>query len=80
MIKVIEKIESKADFIYFLNLLSKDFETNPNEWESKTIPEFLGQMASWTEDYSECPDGCIKWDAIDFRILAQMLYMGKIYE
>ena len=41
MTELIAKIESKVDFIHFLNLLSKDFEKNPNEWANKTIPEFL---------------------------------------
>lgn len=80
MTKIIEKIKNKSDFIRFLNLLSKDFERNPNEWENKTIQEFLEQMASWIEDYSTCPVNDIKWDTIDFKVLAQIVYMGKIYE
>ena len=80
MIKIIEKIGSKSDFIRFLNALSKDFEKNPDEWENKTIPEFLEQMASWIEDYSTCPANDIQWNTIDFKVLAQIVYMGKIYE
>lgn len=80
MIELIEKIESKADFIAFLNLLSKDFEKNPNEWANKTISEFLEQMASWVEDYSAAPTNDIQWDIIPFRVFSQILYMGKIYE
>ncbi len=80
MIELIEKIESKADFIHFLNMLSKDFEKNPSEWENKTIPSFLEQMAGWVEDYSTSPANDIKWDTIQFRVLAQILYMGKMYE
>ncbi len=80
MTELIAKIESKVDFIHFLNLLSKDFEKNPNEWANKTIPEFLEQMAGWVEDYSTSPINDIKWDTIQFQVLAQILYMGKIYE
>ena len=80
MVELIEKIESKADFISFLNLLSKDFEKNPDEWANRTIPEFLEQMAGWVEDCSAAPTNDIKWDNIPFRVLAQILYMGKIYE
>lgn len=80
MTKIIEQIENKADFIHFLNLLSKDFEKHPNEWENKTIPTFLEQMASWIEDYSACPANDIKWDMLDFKVLAQIIYTGKIYE
>ena len=80
MIEEIEKIGSKADFIRFLNLLSKDFNKNPQEWENQTIPEFLEQMASWVEDYSTCPANELEWERIDFKVLAQIIYMGKIYE
>ena len=80
MIELIEKIESKADFIHFLNVLSKDFEKNPDEWENKTIPSFLEQMAGWVEDYSTSPANAIAWDTIQFRVFAQILYMGKMYE
>lgn len=80
MIEVIEKIGNKADFIHFLYFLSKDFKKNPQEWENQTIPEFLEQMASWLEDYSTCPANEIEWEKIDFKVLAQIIYMGKIYE
>lgn len=80
MTEVIEKIGNKADFIHFLYLLSKDFENNLQEWENQTIPEFLEQMASWIEDYSTCPANDIEWERIDFKVLAQIIYMGKIYE
>ena len=80
MIEIIEKIGNKTDFIHFLNLLSKDFEENPQEWENQTISKFLEQMASWVEDYSTCPLNNIEWESIDFKVLAQIIYMGKIYE
>ena len=80
MIEVIEKIGSKEDFIHFLYLLSKDFKKNLQEWENQTIPDFLEQMASWIEDYSTCPANNIEWERIDYKVLAQIIYMGKIYE
>ena len=80
MFEEIEKIRNKADFIHFLYLLSEDFQKNPQEWENHTIPEFLEQMAGWIEDYSTCPANDIEWEKIDFKVLAQIIYMGKIYE
>lgn len=73
MIEVIGQIESKNDFIHFLNLCLKDFEKNPNGWKNKTIPEFLEQMASGIEDYSICPANHIKWNTVDFKVLAQII-------
>lgn len=80
MIEVIKKIENKEDFIHFLYLLSEDFEKNLQQWENQTVPAFLEQMASWIEDYSICPANDIEWNNINFKVLAQILYMGKIYE
>ena len=80
MFEQIEKIRNKADFIHFLYLLSEDFKKNPQEWENHTIPEFLEQMAGWIEDYSTCSANNIEWEKIDFKVLAQIIYMGKIYE
>lgn len=40
----------------------------------------FGEMAGWIEDYSVARANDIKWDIIQFRVFAQILYMGKIYE
>lgn len=50
------------------------------EWENITIPDYLEQIASWIEDYADSPANDIAWEKIDFKILAQLLDMGKIYE
>lgn len=78
--KQIEKIKSKDDFLAFLNQLSKDFRENSDEWENKTAGEYIQAMVSWIEDYSVCPNNDIDWDNIDYKTLAKILYMGKIYE
>ena len=51
----------------------------PDEWENKTITDYLGQMASWMDDASISND-IIDWDNVDYKTLAKILYMGKIYE
>lgn len=76
----VEEIRSKNDFLRFLDILANDFKTNNGEWENKNIPDFLEQMGSWLEDYSECPGNDIDWDNIDYSVLARILYMGRIYE
>ena len=78
--KQIEKIKSKNDFLTFLNQLSKDFRENSDEWENKTAGEYIDAMASWVEDYSVSPSNDIDWDTSDYKTLAKILYMGKIYE
>ena len=78
--KQIEKIKSNDDFLAFLNQLSKDFRENSDEWENKTAGKYIEAMASWIEDYSACPNNDIDWDSLDYKTLAKILYMGKIYE
>lgn len=68
------------DFVEYVKSLANDFTENREEWENVTIPDYLEQIASWIEDYSESPANDISWEKIDFKILAQLLYMGKIYE
>ncbi|MBQ8603801.1 MAG: hypothetical protein IJ410_03020 [Oscillospiraceae bacterium] len=78
--KVIEKITDKDSFIQFLNLLARDYVTNQPEWENKSIIDFIKAMSSWTEDFSASPANDIDWDSLDYKTLAKILYMGKIYE
>ncbi len=80
MIEKINRISSKDDFIEYIRSLVADYTNNKDEWENITIPNYLEEIASWIEDYSVAPQNDIEWEKIDYRILAQLLYMGKIYE
>ena len=80
MIEKINRISSKEDFIKYIRSLVADYTNNKDEWENITIPDYLEQIASCIEDYSVTPQNDIEWEKIDYRILAQLLYMGKIYE
>lgn len=55
------------------------YEENPSEWANKTITDFLGQIASWVDDYSMF-DEETDWEKVDYKTIAKLLYMGKIYE
>ena len=80
MIEKINSISCKEDFVEYIKSLVRDYTDNHDEWENITIPDYLEQIASWIEDYSDSPANDIEWEKIDFKILAQLLYMGKIYE
>lgn len=80
MIEKINSISCKEDFVEYIKCLVRDYTDNHDEWENITIPDYLEQIASWIEDYSDSPANDIEWEKIDFKILAQLLYMGKIYE
>ena len=64
-----------------MSLLSTLFKTTPNCPPAAYFAEYSSiLLASWIEDYSISPANDIEWEKIDFKILAQLLYMGKIYE
>lgn len=78
-IEQIENINDLDDFLSFLVKLAMNAKEKPDEWENKTITDYLGQMASWMDDASISND-IIDWDNVDYKTLAKILYMGKIYE
>ncbi len=76
--KRIEEISSKKAFLAFLDELNSSFLTNSEEWENRTIDEFLNAIQSWIEDYSSSEFNDIDWGKVDYSLLARILYMGKI--
>lgn len=78
--KRIEEISSKKAFLAFLDELNSSFLKNSEEWENRTIDEFLNAIQSWIEDFSSSEFNDIDWGKVDYSLLARILYMGKIYE
>ena len=82
--EIIEKVQSKEDFVSFVNGLVKDNLSSELEWQNKTISDYLTSIASWIED----SDGYFantntpKPDLSEFNwgFLSLLLYVGKIYE
>lgn len=78
----IKHINTKEAFIDFLKYLSVDKQNNSEQWENKKIDEYLSAIAAWTEDMegyyynmeSEKPQN------IDWKFIATLFYVGKIYE
>lgn len=78
----IDMIQTEDDFIEFVNLLIKDSALNPSEWENKSAVEYLKGIASWVEDMDGYYDNMNlqKLTDIDWKFIAALLYVGKIYE
>ncbi len=80
--KTISKINSKDDFITFVELLSNDLKNNSDEWENKSLPDYLEAIGSWTHDmegyyennHLEIPKN------IDWKVFANILMAAKMYE
>ena len=76
----IESISSKEQLIKFIYDLAEDAKKKSFEWDNTTISEYLESIAGWVEDNGEQSLYPVEWDKKDLRLLANMLYMGKIYE
>lgn len=75
----INNIANMDDFLNFVIQLAIDAKEHPDEWANTNITDYLGQMASWIDDYSDCENN-IDWEKVDYKTFAKILYMGKIYE
>lgn len=43
-------VKDRQTFIKFLELLLKDLQDNSQNWENKTLPDFLEALRAYTED------------------------------
>lgn len=44
------QVSDRQTFVKFLSLLRQDLLENPENWENKTIPDFLEALSSYAED------------------------------
>ncbi|TWR27465.1 hypothetical protein FPZ43_13385 [Mucilaginibacter pallidiroseus] len=79
---ITDNVQTKEDFVEFITLLVKNFETDPASWENVTIKDYLEAIASWTEDM----DGYYinqklpVPEKIEWKVFANILMAAKIYE
>lgn len=78
-IEQINNISNMDDFLNFVIQLAKDAKEHPEEWANTAITDYLGQMASWIEDRYMFEERR-NFEKPDYKELAKILYMGKIYE
>ncbi|WP_313578997.1 hypothetical protein [Chishuiella sp.] len=76
-------VTNRQSFIKFIELLRQDFLDNPNEWENKTIDNFLDAISSYSEDIQGYYDNMklnINADDANWSTFADILKGAKIYE
>lgn len=80
--EVIDNIKTKEDFIKFLHYLKEDYLNNRAEWENSDLPRYLDAVMAFTEAIEQAyKNNDIKMDELSkWRIFADILYAGKIYE
>ncbi len=78
----INNISNEDDFIKFLEVLKNDILINNDEWVNNNITSYLDSIYSWVEDmdgyYKNI--GIEKPKDINWKFIAMLLYIGKIYE
>lgn len=68
------RVESREDFVAFMEALRRDFGGSGDGWSNVTIPDLLEAIAAWAEsaDYAASPEG--------WRVAAVVLWIGRIYD
>ncbi|WP_259282377.1 hypothetical protein, partial [Enterobacter sp. EC_62] len=75
-------INTRDDFIKFLENLSSNSRNNLSEWESKDLPSYFESMASWVEDMDgyylnqklPVPEN------VNWTFIADILMAARVYE
>jgi hypothetical protein len=80
--KKIAVLETREDFVDLVGELVKDLEGNPQDWENKSLKNYLEAIASWTEDMDGYYDYMkIPMPAnVDWKVFANILIAAKMYE
>lgn len=76
------QIQTKMDFVEFLEALIDELRTNPDKWKNSSLEHFLEAAKCWTEDMEgyyvnigEPVPNNINW-----KVFANILAAARIYE
>ncbi|GET45553.1 DUF7660 family protein [Capnocytophaga felis] len=47
------KVNTRQDFVKFLEMLKNNLEHAPEDWENTTLPDFLDALSRYTEDIQQ---------------------------
>jgi hypothetical protein len=82
--KQVDSINSKDDFLRFMNMLTSDFRNNGASWENKTLPDYLDAIERWTEsiEHYYINNGIkgVDINNVNWRVFADILLSATIYE
>lgn len=77
------KVTDRKTFIEFLEILRLDFLENPETWESRTLPDFLEALCTYTEDiegYYQNIEPNENADIASWKTFSDIFKGAKIYE
>jgi hypothetical protein len=77
-----ESVNSKSDFVQFVEGLCADLAENPDEWENPTLDRFLDAIAAWaaaSDNYYRNTAHPVS-DNVSWRFFAEVLAAARSYE
>lgn len=78
-----DAVETYADLVRFLHRMASDYaRTGKDEWENRTLGDFLGSLAAYAEDYPQVfvNQGTVMPDPPEWSTVAGLLYGASGYE
>ncbi|EHU1704571.1 hypothetical protein AXE41_RS06365 [Acinetobacter baumannii] len=82
----VQKINTKEDFLEFVQLLVNDL--SKNQWENDNLADYLEGINSWVDDMDGYFENVRDYDALekiknnqlDWKILGKILLAATMYE
>jgi DNA-binding protein Fis len=74
---------TKQEFINFIDNLKLDFIENKEQWENKTIEDYLDAMSNYIDDidgYYTNTNQDIDLNSVNWKVFADILKGSSIYE
>ncbi|MCR8979555.1 hypothetical protein [Brevibacillus laterosporus] len=79
---ILEKVETKQDFIKFVYSLMEDLKETPNDWANTSLEDYFFGIARWVDDMDGLttdPEEDSSED-YDWNLVATILFVGSRYE
>ncbi|HVZ46105.1 MAG TPA: hypothetical protein VHA82_20025 [Ramlibacter sp.] len=76
------KVNSRADFVQFVQHLNEDRRAHNPEWENGTLDQFLSGLSAFANDmggYYRNMGETVDIEHITWRMVAQMLLAATVY-
>ncbi|MBA5806706.1 hypothetical protein F9883_02240 [Morganella morganii] len=77
-----KEINTRENFIQFLEFLSSNARNNMSEWENKDLPSYIESMASWVEDMEGyyLNQNLSVPENVNWTFIADILMAARVYE
>ncbi|MDR0262363.1 MAG: hypothetical protein LBJ04_03980 [Sphingobacterium sp.] len=76
-------VKDRQSFVKFLDLFRQDLLQQPQNWENKTLPDFLEALASYAEDiqgYYDNTEANVDAEKAAWSTFADIFKGAKVYE